>query len=438
MASVHPFRAWRYDPAKIGDLSQVVTQPYDKIDEALRQAYLARHPRNAVRLIQSREDPARPGVTRYRIAAEMFAAWRADGTFAQHADAAVYPSAVQYKDAAGRERTRRALTTLLTLEAPGTDASGTGVRAHERTLAGPKADRLNLLREMRAHAGQIFLLYDDSESRVEAALEGRTEVPPLLSAKDDDGCSHRVWAVSEPRIIDAIRSALRDRILMIADGHHRYETALAYRDEQRATGRSEGPHDRVLVTLVNMQDEGLTIFPTHRLVHDVKGWDAATLRKRLGESFDVKEAPADPDRALSSLPGGRPGFVLALPAGRGTSLWACSLKAGVDPVPRIAGDSPAAIKRLDVSVLHQMVLEPLLGIHAAALAAESNVHYRRHAAETLREVAGGKVQGAFLLRPTPIEAVRDCALAGTRMPQKSTDFYPKLLSGLLVYSLDAP
>ncbi|MBI4231468.1 MAG: DUF1015 domain-containing protein [Planctomycetes bacterium] len=433
MASIHPFRAWRYDPAKVADLSRVVAQPYDKIDEPLRLTYLARHPRNAVRLIQSREDPVRPGVTRYRIAAETFAAWRADGTFTQHPDAAVYPSAVQYKDAALRERTRRALTVLLSLDAP-----GAGVRAHERTLEGPKADRLNLLREMRAHAGQIFMLYDDPECRVEAALEGRTEVPPLLSAQDDDGCSHRVWAVSEPRIIDAIRDALRDRMLMIADGHHRYETALAYRSEQRATGRSEGPHDRVLVTLVNMKDEGLTIFPTHRLVHSVKGWDASALRRRLAELFDMREAPADADAALSTLPKGKPGFVLALPSGQGAALWTCSLKAGVDPVARIAGDSPAAIKRLDVSVLHQMVLEPLLGIDAGALAAESNVHYRRHAAQTLREVAGGKVQGAFLLRPTPIEAVRDCALAGARMPQKSTDFYPKLLSGLLVYSLDAP
>ncbi len=302
---------------------------------------------------------------------------------------------------------------------------------HEQTLSKPKSDRLNLLRTTRTHAGQIFMLYSDPKKQVEQLLKNPGE--PVVDVTDDYAVRNRLWKISDPRIIAEVQSAMKDKKLIIADGHHRYETALNYRNECRAAsgaGNLNAPYERVMMTFVNSEDPGLVILPTHRVVHGLAKFSASEFWKALNPFFQLTDA--DKENPLSALAKPERGTrLLAV-----TSEGAYVLRARPAKIDERLGEYSPAQRELDVLVLHKVVLEGALGMTEESIRNQEHINYVRDAAEAIERVRSGEAQVAFLMDPVLIEQMFAVSLAGDVMPQKSTDFYPKLLSGLAFYSVD--
>jgi uncharacterized protein (DUF1015 family) len=437
MAEILPFRALRYNPEIAGNLERLVTQPYDKITEAMQRRYLELSPYNLARIIRGLAEPGdSPLDNVYTRAAGYFEDWISRRILVTDRAPAIYPYHQEYSlpGQAETRHTRRGLVALLHLE----DYRAGIVFRHEETFAGPKADRLELLKATRVHAGQIFMLYSDPERAVERLLERRVAGPPLESVGDELGTRHTVWREDDPATLERVVEALRPRPLVIADGHHRYETALAYRDLCRAQGAADARAEYVMVTLVRKESAGLTILPTHRVVHGLEGFDWKRLLEKARRRFEVEEHPQEAPSGESFLDrlrkagSARPAF--AAFAGRGRLAL---LRLRAEPKEALP-DLPESLARLDAVILHRLLLEEVLGINARAVREERNLAYRREAQEAAAEVEGGGAQVCFLVNPTPVEDVWENALAGQALPQKSTDFYPKLLSGLALYWLDNP
>jgi uncharacterized protein (DUF1015 family) len=436
MAEIRPFRALHYDTQIAGDLSKLVTQPYDKITPEMQARYYEASPYNLARIIRRLADPA--GQDPYAAAAREFRGWIEQGILAPGAEPALCPYDQEYAvpgQAAVRKR-RRGFIGTCRIE----DYSAGIVHRHEETLSGPKADRLALLRATRAHFGQIFLLYSDPDGVVERELDRATRsLPPWESVEDEYGTRHEVWRLAEGPAVARIQDAMRDRKLVIADGHHRYETALAYRNSQRSEGKGGGASEFVMATLVRMESDGLVILPTHRVVHGLQDFDWTRFLSAAEAFFEVTQPPGAPEssnleRLRTELArAGEKGPAFVAYAGHGR---AAILKLRDDAAEKTLADVPPGLRRLDVVVLHHLVLERVLGIDRDAVREERNLHYEREMDLALRAVTDGGAQICFLMNPTPIEAVRDNAFAGQVMPQKSTDFYPKLLSGLTIFDLE--
>jgi uncharacterized protein (DUF1015 family) len=435
MAKIFPFRAWRYDAGRV-DLSQVVTQPYDKITPAMQAGYYDASPYNLVRIILGRRDPAdHNGNNVYTRAARDFAEWRRQGILRPDAQPSFYAYALEFTapaDAGGRRYERRGFIAAGQIE----DYTSGVVFRHEQTLSKPKADRLELLRATRAHFGQIFMLYDDPACRLEAALFPQRE--PEIRVRDEYGVEHRVWAVSDPQLVAEVGRVMAEQKLIIADGHHRYETALNYRDERRAAAaapHAAAPYERVMMTLVNAHSPGLLILPTHRLVSGLDSFEPGPMVAASRYFYGVRDVSRefDPAHPTALLPRTAPGetAMLAVTARQAFLFLA-------DPGTRHSALDTVSPRQaeLDVVRLHKVVLESVLNISEQAIREQRNVEYLRDAAEAVQRVRGGGANVAFLLNPVPIAQMTDIALAGEVMPQKSTDFYPKLLSGLAIYALD--
>ena len=442
MAEIRAFRALYYNPETIGELGEVATQPYDKISPAMQERYYWSSPYNLVRIIRGREGPGdTPQNNMYTRAAQRFEDWRRSRILIADSGPALYPYYQEYAvpGQPGVKKERRGFIALCRLE----DYAAGVVHRHEETLAGPKQDRLELLKATHAHFGQIFMLYSDPAGSVESLLQACTGSRPWQQVTDDYGSRHSVWRASAPALIEAVVTAMRDRKLVIAHGHHRYETALAYRDYCREQGRTDARAEYVMVTLIRMESEGLTILPTHRVVHSLPQFDWGHLTAEAQRFFDWQELKL-PDSgeeqsvrlAESLAQAGRERSTLGVYAGPG-KLAQLFLRGDVD-LAGLLPDVPETLRRLEVVLLHRLLLEKALGIDPQAVREERNLHYVRELAGALDQVAGGRAQVCFLLNPTPIEAVRDNAFAGHVMPQKSTDFFPKLLSGLTSYWLDQP
>jgi uncharacterized protein (DUF1015 family) len=436
MANIEPFHAFRYDATKVA-LAQVVTQPYDKITPAMQDRYYAASPYNLVRIIlgkrQSEDGPENNPYTR---AAKSLRDWRQQGILRQDPEPSIYryvqrfaaPSPVSSD---GLQFERQGFIALGKVE----DYSAGVVFRHEQTLAKPKADRLDLLRATRAHFGQIFMLYDDPAAEIEEAIASSN--PPTMEMADEYGVSHRVWKISDSRIIDAVRNKMRDKKLIIADGHHRYETALTYKNERRPgenAGLSSAPYDFVMMTFVNMASPGLQILPTHRVVHGLANFSADDFRASVSQFFSIEETDAGVSpEAVSSM--------LQEAGHTGTAIVAATrdrvfLLSHPKPSAEAFKNVSARQQGLDVVQLHKCLLEQVLGISEAAIRDQTNLSYIRDGEEALNSVRSGKANVAFLMNPAKIEQVRDIAFAGEVLPQKSTDFYPKLLSGLTIYALE--
>jgi len=439
MAEISPFRALHYD--RVPDLASVVTQPYDKISAEMQARYYDRSPHNLVRIIRGRSGPADgPSDNVYTRAARDFSAWIREGVMSSMPEPSIYPYTQEYEvpGQRGPRKQRRGFSALLRIE----DYSAGVVHRHEETLSGPKADRLELLKATRAHFGQIFLLYSDPAGEVEKVLGQSTQAAPWEEATDDYGTRHVVWRASGPEAAEVAR-LMRSKKLVIADGHHRYETALAYRDLCRKLRPGDERAEFVMATFVRMETEGLTILPTHRLVHSLPNFDWAKFSRDAQTVFDWEEIKARPPakdwlpRVLGQLAeaGKTQPSVLAYAGPERMALL--SLRRDFDLAAALPDVAPT-LRRLDVVLLHRLVLERLLGIDRQAVREEKNLSYHREAELATAEVDAGRGQVAFLLNPTPVEAVHENALAGCPMPQKSTDFYPKLLSGLTIYWLDNP
>lgn len=442
MADIVPFRALHYDPAKIPDLGAVVTQPYDKISPEMQAHYYDLSPYNLVRIIRGRAQLGDgPQNSVYARAVRDFQSWIKSGVLVSASEPAIYPYYQEYEvpGQRGLRKERRGFIALLRLE----DYSARVVHRHEETLSGPKADRLELLKTTRAHYGQIFMLYSDPAGVIEKLLAAPGAEPPWEEVTDEYGTRHTVWRAADPRIVASVTEAMRDKRLVIADGHHRYETALAYRHYCRQSGRQDGRAEYVMVTFVRMETPGLTILPTHRLVHSLAHFDEAKFASEAHAVFDWEDiawqGPASqwtPQFLARLREAGRARPSIGVYAGPG-KLALLRLRPDFNLDGALA-DLASTLRRLDVVLLHRLVLERLLGIGAQAVREEKNLSYFREATLACQAVENGEGQIAFLLNPTPVEAVHDNALADCPMPQKSTDFYPKLLSGLTIYWLDNP
>jgi uncharacterized protein (DUF1015 family) len=446
MAMIAPFRAFRYDPRRV-DLAQVVTQPYDKISPEMQDRYYAASPYNLVRIILGKsESTDGPAENVYTRAARYFHEWRKQGIFLQDSEPSVYGYVQDFKGPDQQALERRGFIALGRIE----DYADNVVFRHEQTLAKPKADRLELLRATHAHLEQLFMLYRDPEDEIDRQLGPGADAD--ISLRDEYGVQHRVWKISDAQAIAAIRAAMLSKKLIIADGHHRYETALNYRNERRASGasaaagyarqdgsaaehRGVAAYENVMMTFINMDSPGLVILPTHRVVAQLPSFSSEAFGKRLQQYFKVEELDAsiDPHRAAAILhEAGRAGFSLvAVTADRAMLLHH----------PRALGSSifgglSFRQQLLDVVQLHQLVLEDVLGISKEAIREQQNISYVRDIGEALDRVRAGGANVAFLMNPVRSRQVEDIAFAGEVLPQKSTDFYPKLLSGLTTYALE--
>jgi uncharacterized protein (DUF1015 family) len=432
MARIEPFRAWRYDPSRV-DVSSVVTQPYDKISPEMQARYHAASPHNLVRIILGKPEPDdRAGANVYTRAAGFFADWRRQGIFCQDQEPSLYAYVQRFTPPGGKtELERRGFIGLGRIE----DYAANVVFRHEQTLAKPKADRLELLRATRAHFGQIFTLYSDPAGEVEADMMAKTA--PVIDIKDEYGVSHLVWQISDHGIVRSTQQKMTDKQLIIADGHHRYETALNYRNERRAVGGTaeSSPFEFVMMTFVNMDSPGLVILPTHRVVHGLENFSADRLKEDAKRHFSTEEV--DP-----SLDATRAVGILRAAGQAGTAMLAVTAdRAFLLDTPKTIGSnffSGLSLRQqgLDVVQLHKCLLEGVLGISEEAIREQRNISYVRDTAEALTRVRSGGANVAFLMNPVRMKQMRDVAFAGEVLPQKSTDFYPKLLSGLTIYALE--
>lgn len=413
-------------------MSDVVTQPYDKITPELQQQYHDASPYNLVRIILGRPESSDSDFSNvYTRAAKHFQQWRDGGILLQDRQ----PSICQYVQrfdppGGGTLAERRGFIALGRIE----DYSAGVVFRHEQTLSKPKADRLNLLRATRAHFGQIFMLYSDPAGEIDTALSCKGS--PETDVRDQYGVQHQVWRVTDSNAVETVCSKMRDKKLIIADGHHRYETALNYRNERRAGEPSKhgsAAYEFVMMTFVNMDAPGLLILPTHRVVHGLS-FSTEQFRERAREFFSVEGVDAEID-------GKRANAILKQAGQVGTAFLAvCRDRVFLLDRPRAPESLFAGLsfrqQQLDVVQLHKVVLEHVLGISEEAIRDQQNVRYLRDSTESMSEVRTGKANVAFLMNPARIQQVRDIAFAGEVLPQKSTDFYPKLLSGLTIYALE--
>jgi uncharacterized protein (DUF1015 family) len=434
MAEIIPFKALRYDPDQV-KLEDVLTQPYDKITPEMQSKYYERSTHNLVRIILGKAgETDTDSFNVYTRAAEYLHDWRSGGILKQDPDPGIYAYSQTFTVPGTRDlQERRGLIALGRLH----DYAEGVVHRHEQTLSKPRADRLNLLRATRAHFGQIFMLYSDPAHEIEALLKSRMDEDPDISLLDEYETLHRVWRIQEPALIHAVQQKMRDKKLLIADGHHRYETALAYRNERReTTGSSDpnAPHEFVMMTLIPMQSRGLVILPTHRIVHGLLDFDRERMLEAAAEFFDIDRIDLRTEsRSATTLLGqaGENGTAFVAVTRQGPYL----MRAKQDRIQHALRDVPALQRELDVVQLHRVLLERVLGISEEAVRNQENVRYERDAFEAISWVRQG-ANVAFLMNPAKIEQVRDIAFGGEVLPQKSTDFYPKLLSGLAIYALE--
>jgi uncharacterized protein (DUF1015 family) len=405
LARIYPFQPLRYSE-QAGPLANLLTQPYDKISPAMRARYLSLSPYNLVRVILGERRPGdNDSDNVYTRAAQHLNDWTSAGILVRDAEPGIFPYFQEFTDPDSGDRlVRSGFIALGAVE----DYSAGVVHRHEQTLTGPKKDRLELLRHTHAHFGQIFMLYPDPAGAIDAVLDVAASGAPLAEVTDEYGAIHRMWKISDATQVQALMCYKK---LVIADGHHRYETAIAFRDENPGLPGA----DRVMMTFVNMHSAGLRILATHRLISGVETGDVLT---RAAVDFEIDEIGSlDVLKQSWRDAAGR----TIIGAAIGPRLYRFAYRHGLG--------------QLDVKVLHEQLLGKALGIGEEAVRDEKHLRYIRGLDAAVEEVRKGAANLAFLLKPTSVQQVADTSFAGGVMPQKSTDFYPKLLSGLTIYHL---
>ena len=412
MADVQPFRALHYDRDRVGGLQAVVAPPYDVIDAVQREQLVARSPYNVVEIdLPQGPDP-------YAHAAEVFERWRADGILVRDGEPALWALEQDYTGPDGRRRTRHGLFARVRVE----DYGPGRIRPHERTHPGPKEDRLRLTRATHANLSPIFSLYDDPAGAAWGALAPHVTGDPWAEVTDEDGTTHRLWRVADADATGAVTNALAGTELLIADGHHRYETARVH--------HAEGGAGHVLMCLVALQDPGLTVFPTHRLLTDLDDGRRESLRATIMRDFELAEVAADQLEPTGDGPV-RIGY---LDAHHRRPLM-LTLR---DPAIAAAAlpDKPEPYRALDTAVLEALVLRGALGMSEDDISHLHGLDYARDTAQARERVESGSAEAAFFMRATPVSQVRAVAAAGESMPPKSTYFFPKVLTGMVFNLLD--
>ncbi len=473
MARIYPFRALRYDTSRV-NMADVVTQPYDKISPEMQNRYYAKSPYNLIRVVLGKCAPEDTDTENcYSRAAATFASWREEGILREEPEPAIFGYAQTYSvPGTGETQERRGFIALGQLY----DYADQVVYRHEQTFPKHKSDRLALFKALRAYPEQIYMLYSDPTFTAEHLLFDTADGQPRpadLEITDEYGVHHRVWKLADPSLIGKIVENMSDKKLIIADGHHRYETSVTYMHERAAelnikpvpyttlSSRPEAqsaaaekpavsaatdsnplaapafPEAAMMMTFVNMDAPGITILPTHRVVFGLHHFNGHTFAQKAEALFTVEEIPPTTD---GHLPGAA-NLLKRLHEARGVAFIAATrdgdylLTAKPEAAQALQGISPRQAE-LDVVQLHRLVLEQLLGLNEEAVRAGNNVRYLREAAEALQQVGSGNADIAFLIKPVTLEQMKDISLNLEVMPQKSTDFYPKLLSGLAMYALD--
>jgi uncharacterized protein (DUF1015 family) len=441
MAEIFQFRAYRYSAARV-DPAKVLTQPYDKITSAMADKYAAASPYNLISVEKGKACPDdTPADNVYTRAAKALQEWIGQGIIAPDRAPSIYAYFQEYTvPGASERRTRKGFIAVGRIE----DYSAGVVFRHEQTLSGPKADRLELLRQTETHTGQLFMLYSDPAKRIDALLDEATKSTAEVEVRDEYDVTHRLWPITDAQTLEMIRRDMADKKLVIADGHHRYETALAYRDERRArAGRVDlnAPYEKVMMTLFNTAGTGLTILPTHRVVANLQNFPVAALRAALADAFDVRslpfggdvERPKAYDEFRRALASGQAKRAVGAYAGDG-AFHVFTLKQNANLEALLPGVSPAQ-RKLDVVLLHRLILERGLSITQDAVKTEKNITYEREMETAIAAVDSGRAQISFFLNPVSVETVAEMAMGGEVLPQKSTDFFPKLMSGITMYRL---
>jgi uncharacterized protein (DUF1015 family) len=451
MARIYPFRALRYDISRV-NMEDVVTQPYDKITPAMQERYYEASPYNLIRVILGKQFPTDTEEENvYTRAAETLRDWRKNHILAEEAEPALYGYSQTYTVPHTDEvRERRGFIALGHLY----DYADKVVYRHEQTFPKHKSDRMSLFKATRAYCEQIYMLYSDPAFTAEKLIFGGTspngfdDNAPDLAITDEYGVVHKVWKITDPSLINLIVTAMADKKLIIADGHHRYETSVAYAKERSAQlklplnqPRDEDeklspshlpapafPEAAMMMTFVNMEAPGITILPTHRVVYGIPEFSSPDFITRASAFFDIKELDSPDVSILASTPG--VAFVAA--TGDGNYL----LTAKKDVIAKELAGIPHRQAQLDVVQLHSIVLERILGLTTDSITKLGNIRYIREADEAVGLVASGEADIAFLIKPVTLAQLKDVSLSMDVMPQKSTDFYPKLLSGLAIYALD--
>ncbi len=451
MARIYPFRALRYDPARV-NMEDVVTQPYDKISPAMQQRYYDSSPYNLVRIVYGKHfpnDSEQDNV--YTRAASYLRQWRNENVLAEESEPALYGYSQTYTVPHTNEtRERRGFIALGHLY----DYADKVVYRHEQTFPKHKSDRLSLFKATRAYCEQIYMLYSDPAFTAEKLIFGATgpngkdNNAADLAITDEYGVVHRVWKLTDPNLINLIITAMADKKLIIADGHHRYETSVAYAKERSAQLKlpldhpadpdhnlpsghlpePAFPEAAMMMTFVNMEAPGITILPTHRVVHGLENFNTQDFLARAQEFFEIAPLSTpdlDPLRTATGV-----AFIAATRDGNHL------LTAKPEAIKAaLTGISPRQAQ-LDVVQLHSIILDKLLGLPQETITKLGNVRYIRESEEAVGLVNSNEADIAFLIRPVTLDQLRDISLSGDVMPQKSTDFYPKLLSGLAIYALD--
>ena len=411
MPDIQPFHGVLYNTQKVA-VDAVLTQPYDKITPAMREKYLQRSPYNLIRIELGKEEAGDSDASnKYTRAAALYQQWLQDGVLRRSAKPALYYLEQKFAapDGSGT-RIRKALIARVRLHRWDEGE----VLPHEHTLSKPKADRMALLKATGSQQGQIFMLYPQSINLTSTGTK-------LFELVDDYQVTNTLWEITDPAAITAIQTALRTQKFYIADGHHRYETAIAYRDEAQTEASKY-----VMATLVDMNDPGLVVLPTHRTVANLREFDGATFLHRLAKDFQVTHQ-ASLNATLAAMSQTPHGIGLLL-----DGKFALVTPRDLAALRPLFATKPPLWDQLDVAILHVAILEALLGIDEQRLREESNVTYWREPELAAKEVQTGQAQLAFLLSPTAVRDVQAIADARSRMPQKSTDFYPKLLSGIVI------
>jgi len=434
VADVKPFCGIRYNTSVVGDLSLVTTPPFDIISEQQKAMYHERHPKNIIRLTLGESMPGDNAETNwYKRAVNYFEEWLREGTLVRDELPGFYLLRSDYVDRWGRKRRRYGFTGLVKIEEPETKM----ILGHELTFDDVIIDRLRLLETARANLCPIFALYSDPQCRVVGALM-REEREPLATVEAEDGSTDTMWVVDDRETCRLVREAMKDRTIFIADGHHRYATARLYRNEmRRKLGTSSGtePFDYTMMTLVALEDDGLAIYPPHRLVKGMRNFDGEAFLAELEQHFEIvpvvhpctlREQVETLVRLMADTDGSAPRFGVLL---KDTAPRLLVLRDGVNGHPWLRGIRESAWRELDIPILHRLVVEGMLNVRAAC---ERHLAYTADEWEAAQLVQSDAVQVALLLNPPTPEDIKKVSLAGALMPHKSTYFYPKLLTGLVM------
>ena len=426
MAVIKSFKGMRYDTAKAGEIAKLCCPPYDIISEDERLAYIAENEYNVIRLELPKE-----GENPYNTAADILKMWQDKGVLITEDKPAIYV----YEEEFTAYDTRKSIKGIIARVQLEEFSKGI-ILPHEFTLSKAKEDRLNLMKATNCNFSQIYALYMDEEHTTLATIDEQSQCTAALEFTDNDNITHRLWIITDEAVIAKLVADFADRKIYIADGHHRYETALNYRNYCREQGISKqgDAQDFQMIYLVDMEHPGLVVFPTHRLVRDLETFDKKAVLDKCAQYFDVteKHGTDDMEQELAKLyDEGKKAFGFYCGEGE----WYLLTLKDIAVMDEFLGDVSQASRSLDVSVLHTLILEQIFGIDKENMANQINLTYTKFFSEAISSVDEGKSQCSFVLNPTRVTEIRDVAAEGEKMPQKSTYFYPKMITGMVMNNL---